>query len=106
MEVRFIDKEISLADVSFEREQSFSSVNKKNVDMIVKMTSKFWTDVASGMIEGESMIQVLKDGTRLGKSDTLEYELKEAFKFENILTKEGRLKQRKVMVKKQVPVVR
>ena len=57
MEVSFIDKEVSLADVSFQqREQSFGSVMKKDIDMIVKMFSKFWTNTENNQIEGECLI--------------------------------------------------
>lgn len=72
-------------------------------DIIVKNYSKFWTNIDTKQIEGESCIQILKDGSAEYKYDALLLELKGEYKFENILDKQGSLKTTKTVVSKVIP---
>ena len=72
--------------------------------IIIKYYAKFWTDIESRMIEGDSCIQVLSDGKDDFMSHNLLLEMKYNCKFENILNKEGSLKTTTKKVKKLVPV--
>lgn len=74
-------------------------------DIIVKNFYKFWTNIETNQIEGESCIQILKDGSSEYQYDALLYELKGEYKFENILDKKGSLKTTKTVVSKVVPKV-
>ena len=65
--------------------------------IIVKYFSKFWTNLDTNLIEGESVFQVLS------VDHMLLFELKDNFSFENILTKEGSLRTRVKKVKTMVP---
>lgn len=64
----------------------------------MKFTSKLWTNIEKNTIEGESNFQILD------KNYDLQYEMKDIFRSENILTKEGSLKNRTIQVTKLVPV--
>lgn len=73
-------------------------------DIIVKHFSKFWTNTEQNTIEGESCLQILKDGAKEYKHDALMFELWGSYKMENILDKHGSLKIRSKIVQKTVPV--
>ena len=73
-------------------------------DIIVKHFAKFWTNIEANKIEGESCLQILKDGSKEYKHDALLFELWGNYKMENILDKHGSLKSRQKVVKKTVPV--
>ena len=74
-------------------------------DIIVKFYTKFWINIQNNEIEGESLIQVLVDGSSGYHHDGLIYELKDCFSLENILKKTGSLRTRKEFIKKTVPIV-
>jgi len=74
-------------------------------DIIVKFFTKFWINIQNNEIEGESLTQVLVDGSSGYHHDGLIYELKDQFKLENILKKTGSLRTRKETIKKMVPIV-
>lgn len=65
--------------------------------VVLKYFSKFWTDVDLNMICGEACFQVLSGAHRL------KFEMKDQFKVENILTKQGSLKVRTEKITKQMP---
>lgn len=98
---RWIEKwyEVKCKDVS--------GAEKKNVvsDIIVKFYTKLWVNVFKNEIEGESLFQVLVDGSSGYHHDGLIYELKDVFKLENVLKKSGSLRVRKEKIKKTVPIV-
>ena len=73
-------------------------------DIIVKQFTKFWTNTENNKIEGESCLQILKDGSKSYKHDALMFELWGNYKMENILDKHGSLRSRKKIVQRTVPV--
>jgi hypothetical protein len=87
--------------------KDLSGALQKNVvsDIIVKFYTKFWVNIQSSEIEGESLTQVLVDGSSGYHHDGLIYELKDQWKLENILKKLGSLRTQKQVVKKMVPIV-
>ena len=99
---RWVEKwyEIKCKDV-----QSTNRAGEQIVtDIIVKHFAKFWTNTEANKIEGESCLQILKDGAKEYKHDALLFELWGNYKMENILDKHGSLKSRQKVVKKTVPV--
>lgn len=77
--------------------KDLSGAMQKNVvsDIIVKFYTKFWVNIQSCQIEGESLTQVLVDGSSGYHHDGLIYELKDQFKLENVLKKQGSLRTQK-----------
>lgn len=75
-----------------------SSPSNKREKIIVKLISKLWTNVEKNTIEGESCFQILD------RHNTLLYEMKDTLDLENVLNKEGSLRERTVQVKKLVPI--
>mmetsp|Transcript_19352 Transcript_19352/g.29664 ORF Transcript_19352/g.29664 Transcript_19352/m.29664 type:complete len:144 (-) Transcript_19352:1911-2342(-) len=62
-------------------------------DLIIKSQCKFWTKTDTNEIEGESCLQILSNGsTSSDGTAALEFEIRESYKVENILNKEGSLK--------------
>lgn len=58
---------------------------KKGVkNVIVKHQSKFWTNQASRLLEGESCLQLLNDGSKHFSHDGLLFEMKEFFSCDDI----------------------
>lgn len=99
---RWVEKwyEIKCKDV-----QTSSKAGEQIVtDIIVKHFAKFWTNVEENKIEGESCLQILKDGSKEYKHDALMFELWGNYKMENVLDKHGSLKTRQRIVQKTVPV--
>lgn len=78
--------------------KDIQSTNKEGdqivTDIIVKQFSKFWTNTEHNFIEGESCLQILKDGSKEYKHDALLFELWGNYKMENILDKTGSLRTR------------
>jgi len=80
-EVECIDKN-QILELENSREQRIS----------LKFYSKLWTNIESNIIEGESCFQVLN------RHGDLQYEMKDLLKSENILNKEGSLKNKIIQV--------
>lgn len=59
------------------KDVSGPSSNNVVTDIIVKLYSKFWVNIEQNQIEGESLIQVLADGSSGYHHDGLLYELKD-----------------------------
>ena len=81
--------EASLSDFavygSADADASKASDGTKTVKhVIVKHQSKFWTNAASRLLEGESCLQLLSDGSKSYSHDGLLYELKEFFTCDDI----------------------
>lgn len=72
--------------------------NNKKQQVMIKYFSKLYTKIEDSSVEGESLMQILN------KHQVLQYEMKDTVKVDNILNKEGSLKNRTIQVKKLVPV--
>ena len=70
--------------------------------MTIKSLRKLWVNREQHLIEGQSNFQVLAGGH--GRS-CLVFELRDEYKCENILDKEGSLRQKPISVSKKVPKV-
>ena len=55
-------------------------------DVIVKHYCKYWVDGGTRLLDGESCLQLLTDGSNSYSHDSLIYELKEAFSMDNVQT--------------------
>lgn len=87
------------------KDLSGSVSNNVVSDIIVKFYTKFWVNIQNNEIEGESLTQVLVDGSSGFHHDGLIYELKDCLSMENVLKKTGSLRIRKQVITKTVPIV-
>jgi len=85
---RFSDVDAKWAEKWYEircKDVSALKGTKKVTDVIVKFVSKFWTKAS--LIEGESRLQILADGSKTYVHDGLLFELKDVYKLDNILVR-------------------
>ena len=73
--------EANMCDFGLETDPD-SKREVKNV--VVKHQSKFWTNQASRLLEGESCLQLLNDGSKHFSHDGLLFEMKEFFSCDDI----------------------
>jgi len=77
---RFSDVDAKWAEKWYEircKDVSVAKGKKKVTDVIVKFVSKFWTKAA--LIEGESRLQILADGSKTYVHDGLLFELQDVY---------------------------